>query len=115
MLRIFLGISVNNEGGKLLTFCYLTVAIAGIVFSNIIVGVIDFADVTTKLWSYYCLLISAILAGFGIAIFPMIISVLFWSDKFSSGYNQSIYAGLGNLSPGVFAILMPLIINGWSL
>ena len=50
-------------------------------------------------------------AGFGIATFPMISSVVLWSKPKNVGHNQAMFGGFGNLSAGVFSLLMTVVIS----
>ena len=61
--------------------------------------------------TYFCWLTGGILNGFGVALSPMSINVMFWSKKEESGYNQAIFGGLGNLTVGIFALMMPFAIE----
>ncbi len=65
--------------------------------------------------AYWGWIISGIVAGSGIAIFTMTINVLFWSQTASSGYAQSIFGGIGNMIPGIFAFVIPIVSTGWTL
>ncbi len=68
-------------------------------------------------WSvaYWGWIFSGIVAGSGIAIFTMTINVLFWSQTSNAGYAQSIFGGIGNMIPGVFAFIIPIVSTGWTL
>jgi len=45
----------------------------------------------------------------------MTINVMFWHDKKQIGSAQALYGGVGNVFPGAFALILPLIMDGWSL
>lgn len=65
--------------------------------------------------NYFILVGGGLLAGFGIAVFPMIINTLFWFSKRKAGTSQAIYGGIGNTFPGIFALIMPIILSNWNL
>jgi len=60
---------------------------------------------------YFLWLIGGLGAGCGIATFPMIINVMLWTKKKEIGFSQSVFGGIGNCSAGIFALLMPFIME----
>ena len=61
--------------------------------------------------AYIWWLFGGLAAGFGIATFPMITSVMFWSDKENIGHNQALFGGFRNITAGIFALLMSVVIS----
>ncbi len=59
---------------------------------------------------YFLWLLGGLGAGFGIATFPMIVNVMFWSRQKEIGFSQAVYLGLGNCPFIVFALLLPFVI-----
>lgn len=56
------------------------------------------------------------LAGCGIAVFSVGIGqVSYWYPHDRQGAPLAIYAGLGNVAPGLFALLLPVVIGGSGL
>ena len=60
---------------------------------------------------YMWWLFGGLAAGFGIATFPMIYSVVFWSKRKNIGHNMAMFGGFGNLTAGVFSLLMTVVMN----
>lgn len=61
--------------------------------------------------SYGLLFLAAILIGAGVATFPVgIVQTSLESASHQQGRNLGIYAALGNLGPGLFSLLLPLLI-----
>ena len=50
-------------------------------------------------------------AGLGIATQPMISSLVLWSRRKNIGHNLAMFGGIGNLSAGVFTLLMTAVIS----
>jgi NNP family nitrate/nitrite transporter-like MFS transporter len=65
---------------------------------------------------YPLLLILGFFAGCGIATFSVGISqTSYWFPKEDQGKALGIYAGVGNLAPGIFSIIMAIILILWGL
>jgi len=60
--------------------------------------------------NYLGLIIGGLIAGAGIAVFPMISNVVFWNKENNSGWMQNIFGGVGNFFPGVFQIVIPILV-----
>ncbi len=107
LLRIPFGAMVDRTGGKKPILILLALAAAGI------------AGITLMFWIYpvpfpaqYSLfLLFGVLCGCGIAVFSVgIPSVSYWYPQKKQGSALAIYAGLGNLAPGMFALLLPYLV-----
>lgn len=107
LLRIPFGAMVDRTGGKKPILILLALAAAGI------------AGITLMFWMYpvpfptqYPLfLLFGVLCGCGIAVFSVgIPSVSYWYPQKKQGSALAIYAGLGNLAPGMFALLLPFLV-----
>ncbi len=107
LLRIPFGAMVDRMGGKKPILILLALAALGI------------AGITTLFWLYpepfpalYPLfLLAGILCGCGIAVFSVgIPTVSYWYPQKSQGTVLAVYAGLGNLAPGMFALLLPYLV-----
>ena len=60
---------------------------------------------------YPLFLLFGVLCGCGIAVFSVgIPSVSYWYPQKKQGSALAIYAGLGNLAPGMFALLLPYLV-----
>jgi len=65
---------------------------------------------------YPLLLALGVLCGCGIATFSVGIGqVAYWFPQAKQGRALGIYAGLGNLAPGLFSLLLPLALGGLGL
>ena len=65
---------------------------------------------------YPLLLLLGVLCGCGIATFSVGISqVSYWFPQQRQGTALAIYAGVGNLAPGIFSLLMPIAITSLGL
>jgi NNP family nitrate/nitrite transporter-like MFS transporter len=65
---------------------------------------------------YPQLLLLGVLSGCGIATFSVGIGqVSYWFPQRRQGAALGAYAGLGNLAPGLFSLLMPLALASWGL
>jgi len=107
LLRIPFGAMVDRMGGKKPVLILLVLAALGI------------AGITMMFWMYpvpspsqYPLfLIFGMLCGSGIAVFSVgIPTVSYWYPQKIQGSALVIYAGLGNLAPGLFALLLPFLV-----
>ncbi len=49
------------------------------------------------------------MSGMGLAEFPLIINTLHWSPAEKAGTNQALFAGLGNITPGIFLIVIAIV------
>ena len=107
LLRLPFGAMVDRTGGKKPILILLALAAAGI------------AGITLMFWvypapfpaQYPLFLLFGVLCGCGIAVFSVgIPSVSYWYPQKSQGSALAIYAGLGNLAPGMFALLLPYLV-----
>jgi NNP family nitrate/nitrite transporter-like MFS transporter len=107
LLRIPFGAMVDRTGGKKPILILLVLAAAGI------------AGITLMFWIYPApfpaqypfFLLFGVLCGCGIAVFSVgIPSVSYWYPQKSQGSALAVYAGLGNLAPGMFALLLPFLV-----
>ena len=102
---------VTTASGSQPALAYL--CFTALAFVVIIVGSMsgDIKNVDVGSGYYWGLVIGGLLAGCGIATFPMTINVMFWFDKKRIGSAQATYAGVGNVMPGIFAFIIPLIMS----
>ncbi|MEJ2640115.1 MAG: MFS transporter [Desulfosarcinaceae bacterium] len=107
LLRIPFGAMVDRMGGKkpILTLLGLAaVGIAGIILMFML------APAPTA-GQYPLFLLFGALCGCGIAVFSVgIPSVSYWYPQKKQGSALAIYAGLGNLAPGLFAMVLPWMV-----
>lgn len=107
LLRIPFGAMVDRMGGKKPILVLLTLATLGV------------AGITVLFWrfpspapaQYPLFLFFGVLCGAGIAVFSVgIPTVSYWYPQKSQGTALAVYAGLGNLAPGMFALLLPYLV-----
>lgn len=114
VLRVPFGAWVDRVGGKRPFLILLGLTIAGV------------AGLTVTLFLYYpdqfhkdlfpYLLVFGLLAGAGGATFSVGIPLTsYWYPKSNQGYALGVYAGAGNIGPGVFNYLIPVLIGGVGL
>lgn len=106
LLRIPFGAMVDRMGGKKPILALLGLAVAGIAGITILFGL----SPTPKPSYFSFFLMFGILCGCGIAVFSVgIPAVSYWYPQKSQGIALAVYAGLGNLAPGIFALLLPVL------
>jgi len=107
LLRIPFGAMVDRMGGKKPSLILLGLAALGI------------TGITLMFWlfpilspaQYPFFLLFGALCGCGIAVFSVgIPTVSYWYPQKTQGTALAIYAGLGNLAPGLFAMLLPYLV-----
>jgi NNP family nitrate/nitrite transporter-like MFS transporter len=60
---------------------------------------------------YYLFLASGVLSGCGIAVFSVgVPTVSYWYPQKKQGTALALYGGLGNLAPGLFAFILPVLV-----
>jgi NNP family nitrate/nitrite transporter-like MFS transporter len=114
LLRIPFGAWVDNNGGKLPFLILLILSLIGIAGLWWMLLTL-YPDHLSQ--SYYPLLLFfGALGGCGIATFSVGIGqVSYWFPKERQGWALGTYAGLGNTSPGLVALILPAIIAFWGL
>ena len=107
LLRIPFGAMVDRTGGKRPILILLTLAAAGIAGLTLM-----FAKFAPPQASQYLLfLLCGALCGCGIATFSVgIPTVSYWYPQKNQGTALALYAGLGNMAPGLFALVLPLMV-----
>lgn len=104
LLRIPFAAMVDVIGGKIPFLILLTTAIIGMI------GIFTLLN-NPSLVSYPSLLILGALCGFGIATFSVgIPQTSYWFPQKKQGWALGVYAGAGNLAPGIFALIVPFIL-----
>ena len=114
LLRIPFGAWVDNNGGKLPFLILLLLSVVGIagLYWLLLTRYPDHLGQPQYPW----LLLFGALGGCGIATFSVGIGqVSYWFPKNQQGWALGAYAGLGNTSPGLVALILPLIIVFWGL
>ena len=109
LLRIPFGAWVDRSGGKLPFLVLLLASVLGI--AGLYWMLLALYPSHLSQAQYPLLLLCGALGGCGIATFSVGIGqVSYWFPKARQGRALAFYAGLGNTSPGLVAIVLPLII-----
>ncbi|MCB2149530.1 MAG: MFS transporter [Deltaproteobacteria bacterium] len=107
LLRIPFGAMVDRTGGKKPILILLTMAALGVAGITLMFGL--YPEPRPAHFPFF--LLFGILSGCGIATFSVgIPSVSYWYPQKAQGSALAIYAGLGNLAPGLFALLLPSLV-----
>ncbi|MBW6503063.1 MFS transporter [bacterium] len=106
LLRIPFSAWVDTTGGKKPFLVLLFLSILGMAGLSLTLGSYYPARMTHAF--YPLILLLGILCGCGIATFSVGISqVAYWYPKARQGSALGTYAGIGNLAPGIFTLLLP--------
>lgn len=110
LLRIPFSAWVDTTGGRKPFLVLLALSIAGMAGVTFVVATRYPDNLTPSL--YPVLLALGALCGCGIATFSVGISqVSYWYPQASQGRALAIYAGIGNLAPGAFSLLLPVALQ----
>jgi NNP family nitrate/nitrite transporter-like MFS transporter len=114
LLRIPFSAWVDTTGGRRPFLVLLGLSVAGMVGLTLVVYFLYPNRLTPAM--YPLLLLLGVLCGCGIATFSVGISqVSYWYPQRSQGRALAIFAGVGNLGPGLFSLLLPLALAAWGL
>jgi NNP family nitrate/nitrite transporter-like MFS transporter len=114
LLRIPFSAWVDTTGGRKPFLVLLALSLAGMAGLTATVSLLDTAEAGP--WLYPLLIALALLCGCGIATFSVGASqVSYWFPRQRQGYALAIYAGIGNLAPGLFSVLIPLALTSLGL
>ncbi len=86
-LRFPLGGIIDKSGGSFAAFIYLCLAVLGMLIMTVLAFASDIAEMSPSAAPYYFWCLGGLLAGMGVATFPMIINVLYWSTNAKAGTN----------------------------
>ncbi len=110
LLRIPFSAWVDTTGGRKPFLVLLLVSLAGMLGLFLVIHFF-YPDRLTKGF-YPLLLLLGILCGCGIANFSVGISqVSYWFPQRKQGRALAVFAGVGNLAPGMFSFLLPLALG----
>ena len=108
LLRIPFGALVDRMGGKTPILILLALAAAGIAGITLIFSL----GGPPRPAHFPFFLIFGILCGCGIAVFSVgVPAVSYWYPQRKQGTALAVYGGLGNLAPGMFALLLPFLVE----
>jgi NNP family nitrate/nitrite transporter-like MFS transporter len=107
LLRVPFSAWVDTTGGRKPFLVLMGLSVAGMLGILLVVWFLYPAHLSTGV--YPLLLLLGVLSGCGIATFSVGISqVSYWFPQTQQGRALAIFAGVGNLAPGMFSLLLPL-------
>lgn len=114
LLRIPFAAWADANGGRKPFLILLLLSICGMGGLTIVVNFVPSENLDISL--YPLLLILGVLSGCGIATFSVgITQVSYWFPRAQQGRALALYAGVGNLAPGVFSLVLPALLARWDL
>ncbi len=114
LLRIPFSAWVDTTGGRKPFLVLMALSVLGMAGVLLVVRFLYPAHLTRGL--YPVLLALGILCGCGIATFSVGISqVSYWFPQARQGKALAVFAGCGNLAPGIFSLLLPIALVTLSL
>ena len=114
LLRIPFSAWVDTTGGRRPFLVLLSLSAMGMLGLSLVVTFL-YPDRLDQ-GSYPLLLALGLLSGCGIAVFSVGISqVSYWFPRARQGQALAVYAGVGNLAPGVFSLVLPFVLVWWGL
>lgn len=113
ILRIPFGAWVDTTGGKRPFTILMLLAIVGIVGLTWIMNV-HYPNNMDGMYPW--ILLFGLLAGCGVATFSVGISqASYWFPQREQGHATGLFGGVGTMAPGVFALLLPILIAKYGL
>lgn len=114
LLRIPFAAWVDTTGGRKPFLVLMLLSVLGMLGLTLVIFTRYPNGMTADL--YPLLLLLGILCGCGIATFSVGIGqVSYWFPMSQQGQALGIYAGVGNLAPGIFSFLLPLALSSLKL
>ena len=114
LLRIPFSALVDTTGGRKPFLALLALSLTGMAGVAYIVSTRDTTQLTPGY--YWVFMALGAFCGSGIATFSVGISqVAYWFPQKRQGRALAIYAGVGNLAPGLFSLLLPFALEGLGL
>ncbi|MBI1790382.1 MAG: MFS transporter [Acidobacteria bacterium] len=114
LLRIPFSAWVDTTGGRKPFLILLALSVAGMLGLYLVVNLLYPQHLSAGL--YPLLLLLGLFCGCGIATFSVGVSqVSYWFPQGKQGKALAVYAGAGNLAPGLFSLLLPFALAGLGL
>ena len=114
LLRIPFSAWVDTTGGRKPFLVLLGLSIVGMLGLLLVVYLLYPERLSASF--YPLLLLLGVLSGCGIATFSVGISqVSYWFPQRRQGWALGMYAGIGNLAPGLFSFLLPVALGSLGL
>lgn len=114
LLRIPFSAWVDTSGGRKPFLLLLGVSVAGMIGLTLVAFFLYPAHLSRA--SYPLLMGLGVLSGCGIATFSVGISqVSYWFPQRKQGRALAVFAGVGNVAPGIFLLVVPLALRSLGL
>lgn len=114
LLRIPFSAWVDTTGGRKPFLVLLALSLAGMVGLTLVARFLYPSHLSAS--SFPLLLGLGVLCGCGIATFSVGISqVSYWFPQQKQGRALAIFAGVGNVAPGIFTLVLPFALKGFGL
>ncbi len=114
LLRIPFSAWVDTTGGRKPFLVLLLLSTAGIVGLFLTVYLVPMENLGSGF--YVLFLFLGVLCGCGIATFSVGISqVAYWYPQHRQGKALAVFAGIGNVAPGIFSLVIPLALGSLGL
>jgi NNP family nitrate/nitrite transporter-like MFS transporter len=114
LLRIPFSAWVDTSGGRKPFIWLLSLSVVGMVGLSLVARFLYPAHLSYA--SYPLLMVLGVLSGCGIATFSVGISqVSYWFQQQKQGRALAIFAGVGNVAPGIFLLLVPFALSQFGL
>ncbi len=114
LLRIPFSAWVDTTGGRKPFLWLLSLSVVGMVGLSLVARFLYPAHLSSA--SYPLLMVLGVLSGCGIATFSVGISqVSYWFQQQKQGRALAIFAGVGNVAPGIFLLLVPFALSQFGL
>lgn len=109
LLRIPFAAWVDKVGGKIPLATLLILSVIGMAGLSTLLY-LSYPDL--KPWMYWLILFFGFLSGCGIATFSVgIAQTAYWFPESKQGFALGVYAGVGNLAPGLFGMILPFALK----
>ena len=114
LLRIPFSAWVDTSGGRKPFLWLLSLSVVGMVGLSLVARFLY--PTYLSYTSYPLLMVLGVLSGCGIATFSVGISqVSYWFQQRKQGRALAIFAGVGNVAPGIFLLLVPFALRHFGL
>ena len=114
LLRIPFSAWVDTSGGRKPFLWLLSLSVVGMIGLALVARFLYPAHLSAA--SYPLLMILGVLCGCGIATFSVGISqVSYWFPQQKQGRALAVFAGVGNVAPGIFLLLVPFALSRFGL
>lgn len=114
LLRIPFSAWVDTNGGRKPFLILLSLSLAGMIGLTLVARFLYPAHLSHA--GYPLLMVLGVLCGCGIATFSVGISqVSYWFPQKQQGRALAIFAGVGNVAPGIFTLILPFALTRFGI